>query len=181
MSSNVRLTDKNTSDGFLSGFVEASVEKPDDGLNGDCIVHYAGKHSKYEMTVKLVNGVREGEAMIVNDGVPYLRLKYKQGSLTGKRERCFNGMVWIGVSIIMIIIMIIVVYIKVTEITFTSCSQFEEYTKEVHNNIRRVMFKSNMSECSFFNLSSFPMVKVVDIGDYCFYNAPSFSLTGMID
>ena len=84
---NIVITNSLSGSGFLSGFIEASVEKPDDGLNGDCIVHYAGKYSKYEMTVKLVNGVREGEAVIVNDGMPYLRLEYKQGSLTGVVER----------------------------------------------------------------------------------------------
>ena len=84
---NIVITNSLSGSGFLSGFIEASVEKPDDGLNGDCIVHYAGKHSKFEMTVKLVNGVREGEAVIVNDGMPYLRLEYKQGSLTGVVER----------------------------------------------------------------------------------------------
>ena len=87
MSSNVRLSDKNTSNGFLSGFVESSVEMPADGLNGECIVHYGGEHSKYEMIVRLVDGKREGEAMIVNDGVPFLRLGFKQGSLTGVVER----------------------------------------------------------------------------------------------
>ena len=87
MSSNVRLTDKNTSDGFLSGFMESSVEMPADGLNGECIVHYAGEHSKYEMIVTLVDGKREGEAMIVNDGMPYLTLHYERGSLTGVVER----------------------------------------------------------------------------------------------
>ena len=84
---NIVVTNSLSGSGFLSGFIEASIEKPDDGLNGDCIVHYAGKHSKFEMTVKLVNGVREGKAVIVNDGMPCLRLEYKQGSLTGVVER----------------------------------------------------------------------------------------------
>ena len=73
--------------GFLGGFIEASIEKPADGLNGDCIVHYSGEYSKYEMTVKLVNGIREGKALIVNEGIPYLLLEYKQGSLTGVMVR----------------------------------------------------------------------------------------------
>ena len=47
MSSNVRLSDKNTSDGFLSGFIESSVEMPVDGLNGECIVHYGGEHNMH--------------------------------------------------------------------------------------------------------------------------------------
>ncbi|KAK8825401.1 hypothetical protein WA538_003097 [Blastocystis sp. DL] len=37
--------------------------------------------------VPLVNGMRDGKAMIVNDGVAYLRLEYKRGSLTGVVER----------------------------------------------------------------------------------------------
>ena len=76
MSSNVRLSDKNTSNGFLSGFIESSIEMPVDGLNGECIVHYGGEHSNYEMIVRLVDGKRDGEAMIVNDGMPYLKLHY---------------------------------------------------------------------------------------------------------
>ena len=85
--SNIGIANSGSSSGFLSGFIEGSTEKPDDGLNGDCTVHYAGKHTKYEMTVKLVNGKREGEATIVNNGMPYLRLEFKQGSLTGVVER----------------------------------------------------------------------------------------------
>ena len=87
MSSNVRLTDKVTSSGFLIGIIEASVEMPVDGLNGECIVHYGGEHSKCEMIVRLVDGKREGDAMIVNDGMPYLTLHYERGSLTGVVER----------------------------------------------------------------------------------------------
>ena len=56
-------------------------------MNGDCIVHYSGEHSKYMMKVKLVGGKREGMAMVMNDGVPYLRLEYCSGSLTGVVER----------------------------------------------------------------------------------------------
>ena len=52
MSSNVRLTDKNTSDGFLSGFIESSVEMSPDGLNGECIVHYRGEHSNCKLNVR---------------------------------------------------------------------------------------------------------------------------------
>ena len=87
MSSNIEFVNTELNRGFLSGFVEASVEKPADGRNGECIVHYSGKYSKYEMIVPLVNGMRDGKAMIVNDGVAYLRLEYKRGSLTGVVER----------------------------------------------------------------------------------------------
>ena len=90
MSSNADTMNNAPSGGFLSGFIEASVEKPSNGLNGDCTVHYSGQRSTYTMKVRLVNGVREGEAVIVNDGIPYLRLEYNQGSLTGVVER-MNG------------------------------------------------------------------------------------------
>ena len=87
MSSNIEFLNTELNGGFLSGFVESSVEKPADGRNGECIVHYSGKYSKYEMIVPLVNGMRDGKAMIVNDGVAYLMLEYKRGSLTGVVER----------------------------------------------------------------------------------------------
>ena len=87
MSSNIEFVNTELNGGFLSGFVESSVEKPADGRNGECTVHYSGKYSKYEMIVPLVNGMRDGKAMIVNDGVAYLRLEYKRGSLTGVVER----------------------------------------------------------------------------------------------
>ena len=74
MSSNIEFVNTALNGGFLSGFVESSVEKPADGRNGECIVHYSGQHSGYLMKVKLVNGMRDGEALIVNDGVPYLKL-----------------------------------------------------------------------------------------------------------
>ena len=87
MSSNEHITDNATSHGFLSGFIESSVEMPVDGLNGECIVHYGGEHSKCEMFMTLVNGKREGDALIVNDGIRYLKLHYERGSLTGVVER----------------------------------------------------------------------------------------------
>ena len=67
--------------------MEESVEKPSDGLNGDCIVHYGGERSKYKMRVQLVQGKREGVATITNDGMPYLRVEYNGGSMTGMIER----------------------------------------------------------------------------------------------
>ena len=87
MSSNIEFVNTELNDGFLSGFVESSVEKPADGRNGECIVHYSGQHSGYVMKVKLVNGMRDGEALIVNDGVPYIKLTYKNGVMTGTVER----------------------------------------------------------------------------------------------
>ena len=87
MSSNINFVNDASNGGFLSEFVEASVEKPADGLNGECTVHYSGQYSKYEMIVSLVNGVREGEAIILNDGIPFLNLEYERGLLTGTVEK----------------------------------------------------------------------------------------------
>ena len=71
---------------FLGGLVETSVEMPPDGLNGECVVHYEGENSKYKMKVMLVNGKREGKAVIMNNGIPYMILEYKNGVLTGNVE-----------------------------------------------------------------------------------------------
>ena len=69
--------------GFLSGFVEASVEKPEDGRNGECIVHYAGQQGKYEMAVPLVNGMREGIGTIMKEGAPFIQVEYHRGLASG--------------------------------------------------------------------------------------------------
>lgn len=72
---------------FLWDFEEASAEKPADGLNGECIIHYKDEYNGYTMKVKLVNGKREGKAVIYNeDGSPYLRLNYEDGILNGTVE-----------------------------------------------------------------------------------------------
>ena len=81
-SSNVRQTHKPTRNGILSRFVEASVEMPLDGLNGDCVVHYSGQYNNYKMIVPLMNGVREGKAVILHNGLPTLKRYYTNGVLT---------------------------------------------------------------------------------------------------
>ena len=60
---------------------------PSDGLNGDCVVHYGSQHSGYTMHAKLLNGKREGAALIVDDGVPYINVVYERGVMTGNVER----------------------------------------------------------------------------------------------
>ena len=37
-----------------------------------------------------MNGVREGEAIILNDGIPFLNLEYERGLLTGTVEKMNN-------------------------------------------------------------------------------------------
>ena len=87
MSSNIELVNTELNGGFLSRFVEASVEKPEDGLNGECIVHFSGQYSDAVMNVKMVNGKRKGIAEIAMDGVPYIKLEYRNGKMTGIVER----------------------------------------------------------------------------------------------
>ena len=86
MISNIDRMNDTSNGGFLCGFVEANVEMPPDGLNGDCVIHYEGDHSKYELMVKLVNGVREGKAIILYDGVPTLRCEYRNGVVSGNMD-----------------------------------------------------------------------------------------------
>jgi len=97
MSSNITCLNCTLNDCFLFGFIESSIEKPADGLNGECIIHYSGRYSGYVMRTKLVNGMREGSALILNDGVPYLKLEYRNGELTGNVER-FNEYVLIDLK-----------------------------------------------------------------------------------
>lgn len=81
------LVEGNVSEGGLpDGLVEVSVELPEDGLNGECVVHYDGDNSKYELMVTLVNGVREGMAILFCDGVPSKMCEYRNGAFTGHVE-----------------------------------------------------------------------------------------------
>ena len=83
MSSNIELVNSTLNGGFLSEFVEASVEKPADGRNGECTVHYADQQGKYEMTVPLVNGMREGIGTILKKGAPFIQVEYHHGLASG--------------------------------------------------------------------------------------------------
>ena len=87
MLSNIAYCSEPSVNGFLSGYIEEPIDKLVDGLNGNCVVHYGGDKRNYKMFVHMVDGKREGEALILNDGMPYLRLEYKNGSLNGVVER----------------------------------------------------------------------------------------------
>ena len=75
----MRLNDSSTSSGFLSGFVEGSVEMPADGKNGNSVVRYSGQYSNCKMKVRLSNGVREGTGTIMKEGAPFIQIEYHQG------------------------------------------------------------------------------------------------------
>ena len=76
-----------THSGFLSGFCETSIENPASRINGDCIVHFGGKHSECKMFVKLVNGVRDGAAIIMTKEYEFIKLTYRNGEMTGEVEK----------------------------------------------------------------------------------------------
>ena len=59
------------------------MEKPADGLNGECVVHYKGHQGKCEMTVSLVNGMREGIGTILKEGAPFILVEYHNGLASG--------------------------------------------------------------------------------------------------
>ena len=90
MSSNISFLVEQQNGGFLSEYVEESVERPADGQNGDCVIHYGGQHSDCAMHVKLENGKKEGEATILKNGQKFMRMEYKDDALTGSVER-MNG------------------------------------------------------------------------------------------
>ena len=76
-----------THSGFLSGFCETSIENPASRINGDCIIHFGGKHSEYKMFVKLINGVRDGTAIIMTKEYEFIKLTYRNGEMTGEVEK----------------------------------------------------------------------------------------------
>ena len=65
---------------------EGNVEEPEDGGDGNCIVHYEGDYSNYVMKVKYVNGKREGKAIIWNGEKPIIHLEYEDGVVNGLME-----------------------------------------------------------------------------------------------
>ena len=71
-------------DRFLANFVRGEIERPPDGLNGDCVIHYIDEYDEYEMRVRLVNGKREGKAVILENDIPFLILNYRDGQLNGE-------------------------------------------------------------------------------------------------
>ena len=80
---NIVITNSLSGNGFLSGFIEASVEMPPDGLNGECVVHYGGEHNNCELDVRLSKGLKEGIGTILKDGVPFIQIEYHNGVPNG--------------------------------------------------------------------------------------------------
>ena len=71
---------------FIQRHNTRAIEKPENGQDGDCIVHYKGEFSDCVMKVKLVNGKREGRATIWKGEKPFIYLEYKNGKVDGSIE-----------------------------------------------------------------------------------------------
>ena len=87
MNSPIQSTGNPVRKGFLRDFVEKSVDLPPDGRNGECFVHF--ERFAYTMNVQMVNGKREGMAII--RGGKYsscTKVEYRNGELSGIVEQC---------------------------------------------------------------------------------------------
>ena len=59
-------------------------------MSGDCIVLFSRYIDTYDMKVKLVNGKREGEAIMLKNDAPFIKMVYSNGVLNGPVERMSN-------------------------------------------------------------------------------------------
>lgn len=71
---------------FLAKYIEEGMVIPGDGRNGPCTVYYNWPNATTTMTVNLVDGKREGEAIIRVNGNQYWKLEYRNGELNGVIE-----------------------------------------------------------------------------------------------
>ena len=70
------------------GFLWELNERVDtDEADGEHTSHFDGKYEDYEMKVKVVNGKREGKAIVWKGGERYLIVTYRNGVVDGRVER----------------------------------------------------------------------------------------------
>ena len=70
------------------GFLWELNERVDtDEADGEHTSHFDGKYEDYEMKVKVVNGKREGKAIVWKGGKRYLIVTYRNGVVDGRVER----------------------------------------------------------------------------------------------
>ena len=69
---------------FLREFKESSYDVLADGTYA---VHYDNEHKDYEMRVRLDDGERNGETIILKSGKPWMKLNYRDGIITGPVEK----------------------------------------------------------------------------------------------
>ena len=70
------------------GFLWELNERVDtDEADGEHTSHFDDKYEDYEMKVKVVNGKREGKAIVWKGGERYLTVTYRNGVVDGRVER----------------------------------------------------------------------------------------------
>lgn len=69
---------------LIQSLQRVSVKQSNDGVNGESIGHYRKGNDEYTIKVKLVNGRRQGEAEVLKNGKPNIRMEYDYGFLNGK-------------------------------------------------------------------------------------------------
>ena len=85
MSSN-ELTNSESLTGILSKFVVSDTDKPVEDQNGEYIIPFNGGQNGREMRVKLACGRKEGEAVVLDSGMPFMRVMFSNGVFTGRVE-----------------------------------------------------------------------------------------------
>ena len=114
------------------------------------------------------DGKRDGMGTEYKGIMPSYWGKWRNDRRKGK---C-NGVVWMWLGIVAVIIGIIVLvavacHMNAITITFTSCSQFEDYSRNPNEKKTRMIFKKGC-DC-----------KRIVIGDYCFGKVRVFELNGL--
>ena len=100
MSSNIEFVNTELNSGFLSGFVEASVEKPEDGLNGNEIttenVERGNENGEKEIAIKEWDGMRMIERLNTlmkeknNDSIMEYDIETgREHGVWKKEEKCY--------------------------------------------------------------------------------------------
>ena len=76
---NISVTDSSSSSQFLHDFhIEGvTIKNSDDLKNGEARIRFSGKNAGYEMIVKLKDGKKEGEGLIVREnGTLFMKLMF---------------------------------------------------------------------------------------------------------
>ena len=110
------------------------------------------------------DGKRDGMGTEYKGIMPSYWGKWRNDRRNGK---C-NGVVWMWLGIVTVIVLVAVTcYLNAITITFTSCSQFEEYYRNPNEKKTRMLFKKGC-DC-----------KRIEIGDDCFGKVRVFELDGL--
>ena len=147
------------------------------------------------------DGRRDGMGIELDGIIPTYWGKWSNNRRNGK----YNGVVWLWLGIVAVIIVIIVAcYLNAIRRAFTSCSQFEEYSRNPNEKKTRLVFKKGC-DCKrivigdgcvvvtrnwndvpkdtindgTFRIVNCPKLRTIQIGDYSFGDYHSFTLENL--